>query len=72
MSEALALGVLGGICLAVLTVIAIVVKRLYFWIARKVPSDIEGMARATGRATANTKKRATSIVQAFREGKGGD
>lgn len=68
MTEVLALAVLGGLFLGALTVAAIVVKKLWLSVFRRMPGDVEGMARATGRATAKAKQRAASIVQAFKEG----
>ena len=68
MIEALALGVLGGICLGILAVSAIAIRRLWAWITRRMPTDVEGMAHASGRALAKTRKSATRIAQAFKDG----
>jgi hypothetical protein len=69
MVEAIALGVLGGVFLGLLAVTAICAKKLWTWVAQRMPADIDGVARATGRATARAKRRTSGIVQAFKDGR---
>lgn len=69
MTETIALGVLGGIVLGLVAVIAICVKKAWAWVFRRIPPDLEGVARATGRAATRAKTRTDAIVKAFRDGR---